>query len=233
MAAEGDLRGHLGVLTDPHSGQESFAEAMTQVGAGLGRWLASRQDLKGKTVVVVARAQVMDTLASGFIGALSDGDADVRVACLWIHRSVIQRPEPVEVSQIIQEYVDEIPPRIDHLVVLDATISSVSALAASIMRMAREAFPSTVHVVSPVALSGVKRALASRLPLGSVGRLKGWALAVDVFTDEAGNVFPGLGGNPYERLGFAEQGKGSLRMPRSIVRRIRDQRSDPASRPQI
>lgn len=51
--------------------------------------------------------------------------------------------------------------------------------------------------------------------------------------DEAGNVYPGVGGNPNDRMGFGKEGRKASGMPEFVRHRIQERRQGPASEPKI
>lgn len=212
-------------LSDLSVPPAAYGQAMHHLGAGLGDLMASRLQLAGRSVYVAATVEDMDFLGAGLVEAISRHGADVHVACLWIHRATVRSPEPVEVAQVIQEYIDEPPQKVDHFIALKSVISNSCVIRTSIMRMLSDIAPDHIHVTSPVMLRGERRRLEAEFPEETANRFRYWVLAIDAVLDELGNTLPGVGGNVYQRLGFKDDEDKNFHMPEFIIDRIRQRRA--------
>ncbi|WAJ29526.1 hypothetical protein [Antarcticirhabdus aurantiaca] len=208
----------LEALVDPSSDREAYQRALDVLGWGLAVRLASREiDVRGRTWYVAATAEDLDGLGAGFIRGLREAGATVAVACLWIHRTQVHTPEPVDVAQIVREYVEPPPSRVDHFVALKSIIASSCVIRTSILRMLTAFEPSSIHVVAPVILAGAEERLESQFPASVARRFRYLALAEDSVVDELGNVRPGVGGNVYQRLGFDNQADKNAFFPNFLT----------------
>lgn len=230
LRANDDFVSPLNQLADQSTDPDTYNEALRQLGRKLGDRMASMVDLTGKTMLVAAGAEDVDSLGRGFIDAAVDHGADVKLACLWMYRTTIHSPEPIEIAQITQEYLDPLPPRVDHFVVLKSIISSSCAVRTSLTRLLGTTEPQRIHVVSPVMLRGARRRLASEFPADLSNRFEYLVLAIDALKDESGNVVPGIGGSVYRRMGFSGQEDKNFHMPELVASRI-TRRHSPSERP--
>lgn len=193
---------------------------MQRLGDCLAHRISESVDFKGKIVLVVAGVEDVDSLGSGFIEVLTRAGADVRLTCLWMDRKTLNVPGREEVANIIQEYMDPIPPHVDHFVVLKSIVSSSCTIRTSLLRMLDETEAEHIHVASPVMLKGARRRLEAEFPASVGDKFEYWILAVDAQADENGNVIPGIGGSVYQRMGFTSQQDKNFYMPALVADRI-------------
>lgn len=213
-------------LDDSSLAPDAYGEILHDLGAGMGELMARHLDLKGKSVFLTVTVEEMDNLGAGMIEALSRSGANVRVACLWLHRSVVLTPEPIEIARIIQQYVDERPHKVDHLIVLESIIASSCGVRTSIMRMLSDIAPGKIHVVSTIMAHEARSQLERELSGKTMGLLDYWTLAMDASRHDLRDILK-EGGNPYERLGFKNQDDKNFHMPEFIAERIRSNRPAP------
>lgn len=220
------LRYLLDRLNDRSLAPDDYGRTLHDLGTVMGELMARHLVLKGKSVFLTVTVEEMDNLGAGMIEALSRSGANVRVACLWLHRSVVLTPKPIEVARIIQEYVDERPHKVDHLIVLESIIASSCGVRTSIMRLLSDIAPGSIHVVSAIMAREAGEQLEQELSGKMAGPLDYWTLAIDAPQNELRDILR-EGGNPYERLGFKHQEDKNFHMPDFIVERIRSNRPAP------
>lgn len=204
---------------DPATLKEAFSAPAPQItsqhlGNRLGNWMAASLDLRGKVVLVVVSAEDADQLAGGFIDVLSEAGAEVRLACLWMDRKKLAIPETVSVANIVQVFMDPLPSRVDHLVVLEGIVSDPCVVVTSLLRMLDETKPGCIHVAAPIALRGAAEQIEAELAASFVASVEFWALDANAQPSDWNQ-------------GAAEGETGSI-MP-ELVRRRLVRRSDPAA----
>ncbi|MBA8906475.1 uracil phosphoribosyltransferase [Aminobacter ciceronei] len=228
--ATDDVLNSLAALTETSTPPEAYRHALERLGDNLAHRMSETVDLKDKIVLVVAGVEDVDSLGSGFIEVLTRAGADVRLTCLWMDRKTLRVPDREEVANIIQEYMDPIPPHVDHFVVLKSIVSSSCTIRTSLLRMLDETDPERIHVASPVMLKGARKRLEAEFPTAVGDKFEYWVLAIDGQADENGNVIPGIGGSVYNRMGFNNQDDKNFYMPALVESRMISRR-EPTNRP--
>ena len=230
--AAADVIEPLSALAETSTTPAAYRDALQRLGDRLANRMSESVDLKGKVVLVVAGVEDVDSLGSGFIDVLVHAGADVRLTCLWMDRKTLTIPDREEVANIIQEYMEPIPPHVDHFVVLKSIVSSSCTIRTSLLRMLDETDPERIHVASPVMLKGARKRLEAEFPMSVGDKFEYWILAVDAQADENGNVIPGVGGSVYQRMGFENQEDKNFYMPSLVEHRIMGRRA-PTERPSL
>ncbi|TGQ72894.1 MULTISPECIES: hypothetical protein [unclassified Mesorhizobium] len=230
--ATNDVIEPLAALMEASTPPAAYRDALQHLGDCLANRMSQSVDLKGKVVLVVAGVEDVDSLGSGFIEVMAKAGADVRLTCLWMDRKTLKVPYREEVANIIQEYMDPIPPHVDHFVVLKSIVSSSCTIRTSLLRMLDETDPGRIHVASPVMLKGARKRLEAEFPASVGDKFEYWILAVDAQADENGNVIPGIGGSVYQRMGFDSQDDKNFYMPALVADRIVSRRK-PSDQPSL
>jgi hypothetical protein len=126
----------------------------------------------------------------------------------------------LDIATIVQGYVEPLPAKIDHLVVLKSIISGACVVRTNLLRLLHSARPEVIHIVAPVMLSGAEQRLARELPTDLVSGFKFLTFVEDTEKAEDGSVVAGIGGEIYERLGLGDETEKNRVMPRLVEERV-------------
>jgi len=113
--------GLLATIADTHTAPEPYRAAMTELGQLLGQVLGSRFALRDRTVCVAFTVEDADFLARGLVHTLEEAGAKLSLACFWNRRDNPYDIDWLDIAPIVQEYVEPLPPKLDHLIVLKST----------------------------------------------------------------------------------------------------------------
>jgi hypothetical protein len=210
----------LSTIVDERTPPDAYGQAMTDLGQFLGEVLSRRYSFRGRTVCVAFTVEDADYLARGIIRALEKAGAKVTLACFWNRRDKAFDVDWLDIAPIVQEYIDPLPSKLDHLVVLKSIISGACVVRTNLLRLLGIAQPNTIHIVAPVILAGAEGRLAKLLPPDLVSRFKFLNFAEDVEKSSDGNVIPGIGGEIYERLGLGNEIEKNGVMPKLVEERL-------------
>jgi hypothetical protein len=210
----------LNAIADARTGPAVYRNAMIELGRLLGASLAHEHPLRDRIVCVAFTVEDADYLARGLIESLEAAGAKVMLACFWNRRDKPFDVDWLDIATIVQEYVEPLPAKIDHLVVLKSIISGACVVRTNLLRLLHSAMPEVIHIVAPVMLTGAEQRLARELPPDLVSRFEFLAFAVDTEKTNDGNVVPGIGGEIYERLGLGDEIEKNRVMPRLVEERV-------------
>lgn len=210
----------LAKIADTHTAPEPYRAAMTELGRLLGEVFAARQDLVGRTVCVAFTVEDADYLARGVIDALEKAGAKPILACFWNRRDTPYDIEGLDIAPIVQEYIEPLPAKLDHLIVLKSIISGTCVVRTNLLRLVDQAHPGAIHILAPVRLTGAENRLARSLPSDLVSRFDLISFAIDTEETPEGIIIPGIGGEIYERLGLGGIVEKNTVMPRLVEERL-------------
>jgi hypothetical protein len=212
--------GLLATIADTHTAPEPYRAAMTELGQLLGQVLASRYALRDRTVCVAFTVEDADFLARGLVRALEKAGAKLSLACFWNRRDNPYDIDWLDIAPIVQEYVEPLPSKLDHLVVLKSIISGTCVVRTNLLRLLDEGRPETIHIVAPVMLTGAEGRLAKSLPAELVSGFDFISFAIDTEVTSDGIIKPGIGGEIYERLGLGGVTQKNAVMPGLVEERL-------------
>lgn len=212
----------LAALVDSRTDPPAYGDAMAGLGRLLGDALVRRHPLAGRQLCVAFTVEDADYLARGVIEAVQRAGAEVGVACFWNRRDKPFDVDWLDVAPIVQEYVEPLPPVVDHLVVLKSIISGACVVRTNLLRLLDDVRPRHIHVVAPVMLAGAEGRLGRFMPADVVGRFEYLTFAVDTQKSADGTVLPGIGGEIYQRLGMQDALAKNEFMPRLVEERLEE-----------
>lgn len=192
------LSGMLQGFAKSKIGDESRSKYLESIGHVMGQEIAAKLELRGKTVRVGIPSDDMDALGASFVRALNGHGASVRIACLWLERSTIHHvfPEPREIARIVQEYIEPLEGRPEHLILIESASSRPSIMETFVRRLSKEAGGASIHVLTPVTVWGAWLELRDRLPEDLAERLGFSAMAwareetPELLPEECSHRFP-------------------------------------------
>ena len=194
-----------------------YQEAMITLGQELGRHISSQLS-QTSSVCLVFTVEDADFLARGLLKSISEVvDADnIHVVCFWNKREQLGG---VSVAPIIRRYIEPFD-KVDAVIVLKSIISSSCVVRTNLMEILSKAEPERVFVAAPVMFAGSTEMLEREFSADVAAKFEYVYFAQDEERDPSTNIVnPGIGGNVYELLGFANQEVKNRYTPRLIGER--------------
>jgi hypothetical protein len=210
----------LAEIADTLTAATPYRAAMTKLGRLLGEELAGRFSLRGGTVCVAFTVEDADFLARGLVGAIEAAGGQVTLACFWNRRDKPYDIDWLDIAPIVQEYIEPLPPKLDHLIVLKSIISGTCVVRTNLLRLLDEAQPETIHIAAPVMLEGAEGRLAKSLSPELVASFDFVSFAIDTEITPEGIIKPGIGGEIYDRLGLGGITQKNAVMPALVEERM-------------
>lgn len=210
----------LAEIADTHTAAVPYRAAMTKLGRLLGEDLAVRFALRDRSVCIAFTVEDADFLARGLVAAIEATGANVSLACFWNRRDNPYDIDWLDIAPIVQEYVEPLPPKLDHLIVLKSIISGTCVVRTNLIRLLDEARPEMIHILAPVMLEGAEGRLAKSFSAELVASFDFLSFAVDTDVTPEGIIKPGIGGEIYERLGLGGLAKKNAAMPALVEERL-------------
>ena len=226
-----EAKAALDLLADQRTAPIEYGEAFYR----LGQFLAKR--LKGaglgrKTLLVCA-SEDADFLARGIFESISKPSASfgvpVAFACFWQARFDPAREQSnkkrFEVAPIIKRYEEPIDGDIDSLIVVKSIIASSCVVRHALLDTIGRKHPKKIFVVAPVISKDAPDNLRAEFPKKVAELFQFVYFAEDDSPDENGLVWPGIGGNVYDRLPLPKTG-GAV-VPKIVAERRRLREAKP------
>ena len=213
----------LELLVNKKTSRRAYGAAFYRLGQLLAERL-SNVDL-GKKVLLVCTSEDADFLARGLFESIKkptqSNRSSVAFACLWQERF-----DPVpngmnrkrfEVAPIIKRYEEPIEDNIDSLIVVKSIIASSCVVRHALLDTVDRKHPKRIYVVSPVIARGASESLKAEFPRKVASLFKFIYFAEDDSPDADGMVWPGIGGNVYQRLPLSKS--QGIPIPKIVVER--------------
>jgi hypothetical protein len=226
-----EAKAALDLLADQRTAPIEYGEAFYR----LGQFLAKR--LKGaglgrKTLLVCA-SEDADFLARGIFESISKPSASfgvpVAFACFWQARFDPAREQSnkkrFEVAPIIKRYEEPIDGDIDSLIVVKSIIASSCVVRHALLDTIGRKHPKKIFVVAPVISKDAPDSLRAEFPKKVAEMFQFVYFAEDDSPDENGLVWPGIGGNVYDRLPLPKT--GGILVPKIVAERRRLREAEP------
>jgi hypothetical protein len=210
----------LATIADTHTAPGPYRAAMTELGRLLGQVLADRYAMRDRTICVAFTVEDADFLARGLVRELEKTGATLSLACFWNRRDNPYDIDWLDIAPIVQEYVEALPPKLDHLIVLKSIISGTCVVRTNLLRLLDQAHPERIHILAPVMLAGAEGRLARSLPAELVSGFDFISFAIDTEVTSDGTIKPGIGGEIYERLGLGGATQKNAVMPGLVEDRL-------------
>lgn len=192
----------LSVLADQTTPVQEYRDALTQLGASLGRVLADQIEKdRPRQVCVVCTVEDADSLACGIVDALTSRGFGylIRLICFWNDRIEINGQS---VAPILKEYREPCDVNDSTVIVLKSIISSACVVRTNLANLLADANPKRVFVVAPVMFKDADRNLDREFPAEVSKHFEYFTLAIDDEKVAGKWVVPGVGGDIYLRLGY-------------------------------
>ena len=220
-----EAKAALDLLADQQTTPVEYGEAFYR----LGQFLATRLKTAGlgRKTLLICTSEDADFLARGVFESISKPAASsgtpVAFACFWQARFDPAREKSnkkrFEVAPIIKRYEELIEGDIDSLIVVKSIIASSCAVRHALMDTIERKHPKKIFVVAPVISKDAPDSLRAEFPKKVAELFQFVYFAEDDSPDENGMVWPGIGGNVYERLPLPRT--GGILVPKIVTERRR------------
>lgn len=205
----------LSQLTDPSLPATEYAKVMYQLGFEFGPILYQHFK-EPKSITLACTVEDADFLAKGIIDYLEEKNSTVFLTVFWNHRF---KPGGISVAPIVKQYHEKINQVSDTLLIIKSIISSSCVVRTNLTRMIEEFSPEQIFVVAPVLMKGSLQNLESEFDPVITRKFKYFYFAEDDEKTREGIILPGIGGDIYQRLGFANQKEKNRYIPNIVTER--------------
>jgi hypothetical protein len=193
-------KANLCALADLSTNSSDYAQSLYELGKELGDILFTQITIKNKNVCVACTVEDADYLAKGIIESLNAHSFNVSLACFWN-----QRHATLSIAPIIRKYREPETNKADILVIVKSVISGACVVKTNLTYLIQDMKPQSIFVVAPVMHSKATEKLACEFPREISAQFKYIYFATDSEIQADKNLFPGIGGSIYQRLGFENQ----------------------------
>lgn len=196
-----EIKRLLEQLIDLSLPPKQYAMVMYELGYAFGPLIEQR--LKKPTSLTIAcTVEDADHLAAGMVNYLEKNDNKVYLNVFWNKRF---NPGGISVAPIVKQYQDKGSTYTNTLVILKSIISSSCVVRTNLTRLFEEFVPDQILVVAPVLWKGSLQNLESEFSPSISRKFEYLYFAEDETRTKDGIILPGIGGDIYQRLGFAGQ----------------------------
>jgi hypothetical protein len=209
----------LDKLIDKHTESEAYANTMFELGTLLGSLIAQKTDDSYNKITLACTAEDADFLGKGIIDTLEKNGREVLLTVFWNKRFTPSEENNITVAPIIKEF-HEVGFKDSHiLIIIKSIISSSCVVRTNLTKMINEFEPDRILVVAPVLLKGATENLESEFDSRISEKFEYVYFAIDDQKSPEGMVIPGIGGDVYQRLGFANQDDKNKYIPAIVKQR--------------
>ncbi|WP_024666715.1 hypothetical protein [Pseudomonas syringae] len=207
----------LSSLLDASHPPKTYQEIMYRIGRFLAEKLYQEHKISSRSkVCIVSTVEDADFLSKGVYDILSEKGQEIYFVCLWNQRERMY-DGGVTVAPIIRKFAQPGYESAEEMIVVKSIISGSCVVKTNITALFDKIHPKKIHVVSPVMHEDSARKLLKEFPSNYAELFDFEFLAKDSERNNiTGEVSPGIGGNVYERLGFASQSDKNQYWPKLV-----------------
>lgn len=207
----------LSSLLDVSSPPKAYQETMYRIGRMLAEKLYEEEKITSTSkVCLVSTVEDADFLSKGVYDILSEKGQELYFVCVWNQRERMYE-SGITVAPIIRKFAQPGYENADEMIVVKSIISGSCVVKTNITALFERIHPKKIHIVSPVMHVDSARKLLNEFPSNYSELFDFEFLAKDSERDNStGDVRPGIGGNVYERLGFANQSDKNQYWPKLV-----------------
>ncbi|VVO11467.1 hypothetical protein [Pseudomonas fluorescens] len=207
----------LSSLLDASSPPKAYQDTMYRIGRLLAEKLYEEHKLSSKSkVCIVSTVEDADFLSKGVYDTLSEKGQELYFVCVWNQRESMF-DGGTTVAPIIRKFMQPGYENSDEMIVVKSIISGSCVVKTNITALFDKIRPKKIHVVSPVMHEDSAMKLLREFPSNYSELFDFEFLAKDrERNNNTGEVSPGIGGNVYERLGFANQADKNKYWPKLV-----------------
>ncbi len=216
--ADKKTREYLEALADKKCSVDSYKDLLLKLGEKLGKALDSEIPKDFKDLYVACTVEDADFLAKGIIEKLQTSHK-ISFACFWNQRFSPFDLANLKVAPIIRRYKEKSSAPVKALVIIKSIISGACVVRTNLTDLIQDSMPEKIYVVAPVIYSESKEKLEAGFDKNISEKFEYIYFAEDDKRDEEGNVIPGIGGDIYVRLGFADSKSKNKYIPDIVKKR--------------
>jgi hypothetical protein len=195
----------LNVLVRPDTPPAQYQEAMYQLGVKLGEILKDEFGIESRRVCIACTVEDADYLAQGIVDSIQLTSSALFVTVFWNQRFKPNAENDISVAPIIREFHDPGYQTADLVIVLKSIIANACIVKTNLTRLFEHLDPKQILIVAPVLLKDAQRKLELEFSKDLSAKFEYLFFAEDSERSSDGIVVPGIGGDIYHRLGFADQ----------------------------
>ncbi len=214
------IRHSLNALADKTTNVEAYRNAFETLGVELGRALVKKVgEVPAEEIMLVCASEDADWLAKGVEKGLGKGELTLSV--YWSTRNTVyqsENGEKVEISPIIKAYEEPIA-KCRLLVIVKSIISSSCVVKTQLTRLIDRVHPEMIVIMAPVMYKDAQPNLLKEFPEEISNKFYFLQFAVDDDC-QGSEVFPGIGGMVYPRLGLGDINKKNQYIPQMVRMRM-------------
>ncbi len=208
-----------GLLLDKliHASTEEYKETFYCIGNELAVVLNKFMVNPGPTMLACA-SEDADWLAAGLLKDLSVKDP--ALAVFWNDRIYpSSRNNSIVASPIVKSYIEDIDD-CRTLIIVKSIIATSCVVKTQLSRLIENINPENIFIVSPVMFKDAEKNLRNEFPLSISDKFHFISLVTDDEQNESGEVFPGIGGMVYARLGLGDLSHKNKYVPGIVKKRL-------------
>ena len=205
-------------LVDKTTESEEYAQAMYSLGKEFGTLLLDRI-MNDENVVLASTVEDADYLGKGIIDVLEKYGKKVSLTVFWNKRFNPNEENNIAVAPIVKEFHEGQNENIGTVIVIKSIISSSCVVRTNLTKLIEDSSPKHILIVAPVLLRGATENLENEFSDDIKSRFNYLYFAEDDQKSEDGFVYPGIGGDVYQRLGFESQKEKNSYIPQIVKER--------------
>jgi hypothetical protein len=203
----------LETLSDPETDIPHYRATMHTLGNSLASSILNNINLStrstGFNICIACTAEDADYLAKGLFDGFSAAGIEsdrLNLVCFWNGRfnTMNSFDDEYDVAPIVKQYKEVSTLANSMLIIVKSIISSACVVKTNLSTLIQESQPERIFVAAPVMYKDAEEKLALAFSETISSSFEYFTFAHDDEKSEDGkNVFPGIGGSVYERLGVA------------------------------
>ncbi len=215
--------GLLEKLVNLNTAPDDYGHTLFELGKEFGIALSEKID-PSKTITLACTVEDADYLCRGILDYLHSLQRHVRLVVFWNKRFYADKEKRLPVAPIVKEYHEKGFDDSDVVVIVKSIISSSCVVRTNLTHLVERSNPTSIFVVAPVRLKGATDHLEQEFDQAISEKFQYLYFAEDSESDKNGIVYPGIGGDIYRRLGFADQKDKNASVPNLVKERRKSMR---------
>lgn len=214
-----DIHIWLEILADKTIESRLYKKTMTQLGSSLGECILSQINDEESNVYLASTVEDADFLAKGMLTSLENRLSKLAFACFWNQVFPPFEVEYLKVAPIFKKYQEPTEKTVSYLIVVKSMISDVCVVRTNLVNIIQTIEPENIFIAAPVIYYNAEEKLKNEFEEDIYQKFKFFYFAKDTERTPEGEVIPGIGGNVYTRLGFANQDDKNQYIPEIVKQR--------------
>jgi hypothetical protein len=205
-------------LVDKTTESQEYAQTMYSLGNEFGALILDRI-MYDENIVLASTVEDADYLGKGIIDVLEKYGKKVFLTVFWNKRFNPSEENNIAIAPIVKEFHETQNENIGTVIIIKSIISSSCVVRTNLTKLIEESSPRHILIVAPVLLRGATENLESEFSDDIKSRFNYLYFAEDDQKSDDGFVYPGIGGDVYQRLGFESQKEKNSYVPKIVKER--------------